>query len=622
MKPLRLRQAAEILTRLKAPDPRALAVPTSYDPSARTIEAVVATDTPIGRYGVNEALVMSSDAADLSRAAEGRMAFLFNHDPNRPIGTVARVAMKNGQLVALLRFADTPEGRKAEGQVARGELSQFSIGFSVRAWSPPQSTSRTETVRAIDWELYEVSLVPIPADKAAVVRSSKGNSMDPEDEILTADPPAPAPHNPPNAAARAAERAERSRISTITDIARRANFDQARIDEAVESGLSVQAFRAQAFDTLVARQTPASHIRVERDESEARNVDMSQELMRRMAGESAPRNASSQRYFDMPLIEMAAEAIGHRGRIPSTEAQREQILKRAFHATSDFPNMLENAKNGQLAARYQAALPTYRQLCWRRDLPDFRPAPLYRAGDFPALESVNPEGGEIKFGTFSDSGREVLAVLSLAKGIAFSRKLLVNDQWRVIDDVLSNYATSVTALEEQIFWKLVTSAAGAGPTLLSTTRPIFNATDGSMAAAAAAITTASVGAGRAAMRKHKSIDGLYVRSEPKFLVVGPDKETEADTLLAAISPTEMSNVNPFAGKLEKVVTPEISGNPWYLFADPANVPAFAYSLLEGFPAPRLSFKDPFTSQGLLAKVEHDVGFTAIDFRGAYRNPGQ
>ena len=41
----------------------------------------------------------------------------------------------------------------------------------------------------------------------------------------------------------------------------------------------------------------------------------------------------------------------------------------------------------------------------------------------------------------------------------------------------------------------------------------------------------------------------------------------------------------------------------------------------GHPAPRLSFRDPWSSQSIEAKVEHDVGFTAIDFRGAYRNPG-
>lgn len=444
--------------------------------------------------------------------------------------------------------------------------------------------------------------------------------MDPEDDVTTIEAP-PAP--PPPAQAALHTRGERQRVQEIMSIAQRSGLDQATIDAAIGDGTTAADFRARAFDHLTNRagnQPLAHRIVVGSDEGDVRVRDMAQELQRRMGGESRPRTASSQRFFDVPLIEMAAEAIGHRGRIPTSAVQREQILKRAFQTTSDFPSMLENAKNGRLQERYQAARPSYRQLCWRRDLPDFRPSPLYRGGDFPPLGEV-PEGCQISFGTFSDKNREVLTILSYAKILAFSRQLLVNDQWGVIDDVLGSYATSVTAFEENMFWKLVLSASGAGPTLQSTTRPIFNTTDGSLAGVGAALSTTSVGAGRAAMRKHKTLDGLYIQSEPRFLVVGPDQETFADQLLASIVPNEIGKANPFAGKLDKVVSPEISGDDWYLFADPARVPAFAYSLLEGADAPRLSFDDPFTSQGLLAKVEHDVGFTAIDFRGAYRNPG-
>lgn len=615
--PLRSRSGAEILTRLKAPDPRALAVPGSYDPSARTIEAVVATDTPISRYGVNEVLVMSTDAADLSRAAEGRMAFLFNHDPNRPIGTVARLSIKNGQLVALLRFADTPEGRKAEGQVARGELSQFSIGFSVRNWSQPAS-SRTDTVRATDWELYEVSLVTIPADKAAKVRSLKGNSMDPEDDTL--EPAVVTPPAPPNAAARAAQRAERTRASTITDIGRLGGLDQSQIDEAIERGTSVESFRSLAFDALVARNGSASHIRVERDEGDQRRGDMAAEVMRAMAGESQPRSNTAQRYYGISLVEMAAEVIGHRGRIPSGAGEREQILRRAFHATTDFPLMMETATNGRLAERYITAQPTYRQLCKRRDVSDFRPAPHYRPGDLPTLEKLG-EGSEIKYGTFSES-REYLMVAPYAKAISFSRQLLVNDQYGAIRDVLDDYGERVIAFEERLFWALVLSAAGAGPTLQTTTRSVFNTTDGSLAATGAAPGVGSVSDGRLAMRKRTSLDGLYVQSEPKFIVGGPDQETNIDQLLTSITANDATKVNPFAGTLSKLITPEISGKPWFLFADPQKVPTFVYSLLDGYIAPRLTFDTPFDTQGLKAKVEHDVGFSAVDFRGAYRNPGQ
>lgn len=179
----------------------------------------------------------------------------------------------------------------------------------------------------------------------------------------------------------------------------------------------------------------------------------------------------------------------------------------------------------------------------------------------------------------------------------------------------------MVAFEDRLFWSLVLSNTGAGPTLVSTTRGVFNTTDGSLAGTAAAPSTTSVSAGRAAMRKRTSLDGLFVQSEPKFIVGGPDTETLIDQLLAQISANETGKANPFTAKLTKVITPEIPGNAWFLFANPEAVPTFIYSLLDGYTAPRLTFGTPFDTQGLKAKVEHDVGFAAVDYRGAYRNVG-
>lgn len=614
------RASSDIQTRLQAPDPRAVAAPKSYDATTRTVEAIVATDNPIKRFGVAEVLLMSTAAADLSRAAGGRMAFLMNHDPDRPIGTVETATIRGGQLVATLRFADTPEGRKAEGQVARNELTQFSIGYRVHSWSTPNKSDAAETWRAAGWELLEVSLVSIPADKAAIVRNLKGpHTMPTEDDILERDERSDQTATP-SATARAAERRERQRAATIADLGRRAGLDQLVVDEAVENGTTIDAFHGIVNEALLARQAPpSSHVRVERDEGDIRIRDMSAELMRRMAGEAAPRSPSSQRFMGLSLVEMAAESIGHRGRIGHSPADREQILKRAFHTTSDFPLMFEMSTNGRMAERYVTAQATYRTLTRRRDVSDFRPAPHYRPGDLPALEKL-AEGGKISFGTLSES-REYLMVAPYARAVAFSRQMLVNDDYSAIDDVLRSYGERVIAFEERLFWSMVLSASGAGPMLQTTGRAIFNTTDGSLAAAGAAISVTSVSAGRAAMRKQKSLDGLFVQAEPRFIVAGADKETEVDLLLTEIRATEVANANPFAGALNKVITPEITGNAWFLFAEPTRVPAFIYSLLDGYLAPRLTIASPFDTQGLQAKVEHDVGFSAVDFRGAYRNPG-
>ncbi|HMO73310.1 MAG TPA: Clp protease ClpP, partial [Paracoccaceae bacterium] len=105
------------------------------------------------------------------------------------------------------------------------------------------------------------------------------------------------------------------------------------------------------------------------------------------------------------------------------------------------------------------------------------------------------------------------------------------------------------------------------------------------------------------------------------LVTGADREPEAEQFLAEIQPTEVEGVNPFSGRLELVVTPHISGNAWYLMADPATNPCFMYGFLEGQEGPRIRIDEPFGRQGMSFSVEADFGCAAIDWRGVYRNAG-
>ena len=57
---------------------------------------------------------------------------------------------------------------------------------------------------------------------------------------------------------------------------------------------------------------------------------------------------------------------------------------------------------------------------------------------------------------------------------------------------------------------------------------------------------------------------------PKYLIVGAAKETAAETVLAAINPASASDVNVWAGKLQLIVEPRVTGNTWYLAADPGS----------------------------------------------------
>ena len=101
---------------------------------------------------------------------------------------------------------------------------------------------------------------------------------------------------------------------------------------------------------------------------------------------------------------------------------------------------------------------------------------------------------------------------------------------------------------------------------------LFHASHGNLAASPAAIGEASVSAARLAMRSQTGITGERISVTPKYLVVGPEIETEAEKFLATINPTTADDVNPFAGKLTLAVEPRISGDDWYIFAARARRP--------------------------------------------------
>ena len=65
----------------------------------------------------------------------------------------------------------------------------------------------------------------------------------------------------------------------------------------------------------------------------------------------------------------------------------------------------------------------------------------------------------------------------------------------------------------------------------------------------------------------------------------------------------------------------MSGNNWYLFADPEYGSNYRWGYLDGYEAPRVRTDEPFGVQGFAMSVEHDFGVGATDYRFGYKNPG-
>lgn len=434
-----------------------------------------------------------------------------------------------------------------------------------------------------------------------------------------------------------ARTAERSRIVKLREIGGKLKLPSEFIERHIETGSDEQAFRSAIVDHLAASdanragEPRVTQVEITRDEGETKRNGMVAGLTARMSRAAGERNVEvpghARAYMEMGLVEIAAECIGWRGHLRTARHVME-MLDEAFarrdwggHSTSDFPSILLDAMNKRLLARYALAAPTYRRFAAPQTAPDFRTQNVIRAGDFPTLQKVN-EHGEIKSGTFSES-KETYKVESYATGFTITRQVIINDNLGAIDQVLSSAGSRVADWENALAFASLLSASGAGPTLLTDSTALFHSTHGNLAGSGAAISIDSVGVGRAAMMKQTTLDGMKANFTPATLLTGPDTFTKAEQLLTTITPAQTSNAVPDSMRraLSVVSDANITGNPWYLFADPSIAPTFVYAYLEGFTGPRMSSEQQFSVQGLSVKLEHDFGVSAIDYRGAYRNPG-
>lgn len=429
----------------------------------------------------------------------------------------------------------------------------------------------------------------------------------------------PAPTNPVDAA-REAVRVERERVSTITDLARRANAAELG-EQHVRSGTDIEAFRAALLDHMVSQEGAAptnSNVRAQvGTEAEDKVRSAKIEALSYGLGAPVPQSGISEaarQFMGRGLVDLAADSVDYRGGRMLNARQIDDIFTRASMTTSDFPIIFEGAINRTLEQRYALAQPTFKRFARKRNFRDFRPDTTVKLGDFPLLKKVL-ESGEIKYGSFAE-GKEQVRVFSYAIALRVSRQMLINDDLGAISELLTSYGATVALFEEVTFY------ADAFNGKLADSKEVYHVDHKNLASAGTAIDVDNVGKARAAMSKQKSVEGNPLLANPaKILLVGPDQLTEAEKLLASITPATMSNVNIFSGRLEPVESSQLSGNAWHVLADPTYGSNYRWGYLEGYEAPRVRMDEPFGQQGFAMSVEHDFGCGATDFRFGYKNPG-
>ena len=425
----------------------------------------------------------------------------------------------------------------------------------------------------------------------------------------------------------AVERADLNR--SIRSVATATALGTAWADTQIDAGATVEQARAAALDELIKR--GGGTIRNQRVEPGHSNEDpavlvtrMTEALTARVApGGTKPSDAAVP-YMNLTITDMARHLLMARGERVAT-ASREEVIKRAMHTTSDFPNLLNATGNRVLAQAYAAAPNALKALARQTTLPDFRAKSTLRLGDFGPLLPVS-EHGEIKATTRAETG-ESYSLATFARLFSLSRKALLNDDLHAFADWNIAMGRAAAETEAAQLVSLLTSNPA-----MSDGKALFSTAHGTLANAGSAPEVNGLSAGRLAMRTQKGVDGRTpVNATPKFLLVPPTLETVSETLLTSIfAASGTSNYAVFpnlpqtaslTAGLTLMVEPRLPGNAWYLFADPAVMPVLEYAYLSSAPGPQLASREGWDVLGMEFRCVLDFGAGAVDFRGAYKNPG-
>lgn len=242
-------------TRLRQVLGRVVMEHSTLDPKERTIDMTVSSGAPVRRFDYekgreyDEVLNIDPKAIRLDRLNAGA-PMIDSH--NYWAGTQAMIGaivpgsarIEGGELRASGKFSTTPEGERCFQMAQDGTLRHVSVGYVTHQEDQDESTT-PPTYRATDWEPYEVSAVPMPADPKAGFRSAPAHHTrtGSTSSMTTA------------AAAAEAVRLERERATKIRELGGRLaaqGLDPKLVETHANGSTTLDEFRTIALDSIAA----------------------------------------------------------------------------------------------------------------------------------------------------------------------------------------------------------------------------------------------------------------------------------------------------------------------------------------------------------------------------------
>jgi hypothetical protein len=329
-----------------------------------------------------------------------------------------------------------------------------------------------------------------------------------------------------------------------------------------------------------------------------------------------------------------------------TEWRDERLLQEA-DSKADFASFLFGPVRQSLWHGYSRAQAQYQRYTRQESAPDFRERRLRGVNGLQGIGYVGDHGDYAAL-TRTERPPASLSVDTYGGMYSITRQAIINDDSNELlnrNPADMGYAAGVFILQTVIATVQTPGSAPDGNAFYSVQRG--NQTT-------AALSEESIADAIAFMEDQQDDDGRQIVVTPRVLVVKTARQqmvaqrilnsTQTGTTVNYTGGTpgvgsdafDKGTQNPLAGVLpaDGVIRDPwfADSTDWYLFADPADVPAFAVGFLNGQSEPQVMLKDPMVRLALGAgtdpyswdldsvdfKVRADFGVGVVDPRAAYR----
>lgn len=646
---------------------------------SRTVEAAISSNTPVREWDwergedIDTALVPEGFRI---RGGADSVPLLNAHN-RRDIGDVAgrvsNIRAEGSEVLATVTFDGDDVGTKAMGKVRSGSITDLSVGFSIIEYT----YNEDENMRTVsEWELSEVSLVPIGADVMAKFRAlatANNNTGDkpeikPQGEVdnmpqETRETPTPAPDEPKeNEQTRNALIEARPLIADpkfIRETLRSVGGTQEQIDTLTDEKPTREQVTERALAIAAERNKPEqrdpSKVEVTRDQTQQFFERASDGILLRaglkpkgLEGEALKQAES---YRSHSLADLARQALVMNG-MSERDAIRlsgVQLFTRAFserktgpgdnvfvggqrsfnHTTSDFPLLLADAMNKSLQTAYSVANPTFQRWTSTGTFSDFKSRKVIKLSEGKSPEVVT-ENGEIPETTLSEA-QETYSIETHANMLSITRQTLLNDDLSAFSRLPQIIAGQYIRKQNQAVYSILLTNAN-----MSDGTALFASGHSNLAGSGAAPSVATLQAAFASMAKQTGPDGSILNIMPRFILCPSDiAGTVAQVINSTVDPSKSNSaINPYANTLEVISEPLLGttwtyngvtqtgdANAWYLAADPGQVDTVEIGYLNGITNPTIEEMPITNVLGTSFRTYLDFKAKAIDHRGLYKNDG-